>query len=503
MLFRSSLEAKEQELSTQTEYLQTCQTKAVEIRTKIKALNEKSSTENQDNYMSGAEPQAPLEAELESIENEITTTETKIQKLNATISNLNTNISTLTQEKQDLQTTVDSLNAQVESLNEQISTLNAQITSLQEQLNNSEVSSTKVADFYYYYNDPKLSVKTKIFKNKTTCVTNFDLDYFLADSVNLGTGELVTVSTKEYSQDVYFYSTGLSAFNFNIITKLNGEEITVSSMRELILRPDVGSTYNIVATFIDCDTESNTLTINFYTTPTTLYKNNEGVYVDLVQLACSCGGTYIKSLDSYVYYTVDYYSNQRVYTLDFESFYDIDGKVVYTKSDKLIMDFDIISGKYISDDNDEIFVYLNSETNYLYYCFDGVESLYGHFQIYSFSNNILTLYRYGDGLKIKFNTLDNQLTYNDKVYNFINEVPTFITGTYLSVKDDITLKLDITSNTLTITELSDNTSEIYNFISMKGQDLSFLSSEGNLVVIEYSIPYPVTLVYNLCRYTKQ
>ena len=272
------------------------------------------------------------------------------------------------------------------------------------QLNNSEISSTKVADFYYYYANPTTSVKTKIFKNKTTCITNFDLDYFLSDSFNFGTGELVTVSTEEYSQDVYFYSTELSVLNFNLITELNGKEITVSSMSELSRRPDVGGILNIVATFINCDAESNTLTINFCTKPTTLYKNNEGVYVDLIQPFYSHGVTYLKSLDSSVYYTFDFYSNQRVYTFDFESFYDINGKVVYTKSDKLINDFNIISGKYISDDNEEVFVYLYSDSNYPYYCFEGVATLFGEFQIYSFSNNILTLYRVNDGLKLKFNT---------------------------------------------------------------------------------------------------
>ena len=135
----NQLTAKQQELDTQTAYLETCQAKASEIKTQIESLT-------QEDVVANSEVISTLQEDLEAIQTEIVNVENNINTLNATITNLNSNIETLTQEKQDLQNQVNTLTqtlsekeTEINNLNAEITSLNNQITSLQQQLENCDV----------------------------------------------------------------------------------------------------------------------------------------------------------------------------------------------------------------------------------------------------------------------------------------------------------------------------------------------------------------------------
>ena len=146
----NQLTSTKQDLDTQTAYLETCQTKASEIKSQIETLS-------QEDAQANALELSTLQTDLENIEAEVTKVENKINTLNATVSSLNSNITTLTTEKQELQTSVTNLNSQIsakdteiENLNIGIARLNSKVTELQEKVDNLSNSGVSVDSKYYH-----------------------------------------------------------------------------------------------------------------------------------------------------------------------------------------------------------------------------------------------------------------------------------------------------------------------------------------------------------------
>ena len=286
----NQLTSTKQDLDTQTAYLETCQNKAIEIKSQIETLS-------QEDTQANALELSTLQTDLENIQTEVTKVENKINTLNATVSSLNTSIATLTAEKQELQTSVTNLNSQIsakdteiESLNAEIVKLNSQVASLQEQVNN--LSNSGVSFSYTSYDVGFLFVY-KLNKDTYQSVGFESFKTFINGGYGYNNSNVHTVHVT-YDGRGMDWNCPLDCIEFSPIYKLQGVDKTKEEMLEYLSTCDTNSDVQLE---VNLSSDRTTLTINVINFPLTgRYVSVDGQYFDFDNLQTSG----YKNIDSFL-----------------------------------------------------------------------------------------------------------------------------------------------------------------------------------------------------------
>ena len=487
----NQLTSTKQDLDTQTAYLETCQNKAIEIKSQIETLS-------QEDTQANALELSTLQTDLENIQTEVTKVENKINTLNATVSSLNTSIATLTAEKQELQTSVTNLNSQIsakdteiENLNAEITRLNSQVTSLQEQVNALSNSGVSLARSYYVIN--MLGTVEELNKNTYLSPQISSLKNVLNGNSS-STNTLYEVVNVTYNSKESTVSFAFNDINHTLKCKLKGEEKTKEEMLEYL---NTLNSNSFIQLEVNLNSGRDLLTIDVIDFPLTgKYVSSDGRYFDFDNYEMP-----YHNIDSFfLYMTSDglrfkyqmtgSYSVDNLINIISETQFETEG-ITYTKmNEDNNAEFEL--GSYICKTLNVTYVF-SENSSVSVNGIDGVNWFINEDKLYVYLKNerrVLTI------------TSSTSFKYNNFIYTKVTDssetedvtLPAKFVGNYTSTEDFETVSIGTST-------MGYSSSPLSNLIKFENNVASF-DGFGDIPFTENS-DGTISLVYGGKTYTKQ